>query len=113
MAYEIDETMPMQLGILDFDAEPEVDEEGRFKTAGKVVPGFEHLPPPPERPWFVEKLDDLTEEVAKYLRLTISRTAKELRPNLEDIGGSKATVKFGIKLGIKNGKLTSVVTEVA
>lgn len=34
-----------------------------------------------------------------------------IHPDLAQIGASKASVKFGFKLSLKNGELTSLITE--
>lgn len=59
-----------------------------------------------------ERLFDVSDEVADFLRSSVGRMAVAVRPDLAAIGASKATVKFAVKLSVKNGKLTSWVTEV-
>lgn len=58
-----------------------------------------------------DKLEEVTDEAASFLARQIGGLATKLRPDLASINASKATVKFGLKLVVKNGKLTSWVTE--
>jgi hypothetical protein len=58
-------------------------------------------------------LVEVTEDAASLIGSVIGRVVTSLKPDLKAIGGSKATVKVGAKLGIKNGKLTAWVTEVS
>ena len=77
------------------------------------VIAVEYLPAEGVRVLSVEtKMEDVTEQTATFLARQVGRLASGLRPDLETIGASKATVKFAMKLAVKNGKLTSWVSEV-
>lgn len=53
----------------------------------------------------------VTDKISTAIRGWVGATAKTLSPDLAQIGASKASVKFGVKLSLKNGELTSLITE--
>lgn len=59
-----------------------------------------------------DRLVEVTDDVAYAIRRSIGRLAKYLAPDLDELNASKATVKFAVKASLKNGKLTSFVSEV-
>jgi len=60
-----------------------------------------------------DDLVEVTEQTASLIGHVVGKVATSLRPDLGAIGASKATVKIGAKLGMKNGALTAWVTEVS
>ena len=60
-----------------------------------------------------DRLVEVTEATANVLRKAIEGVATTLRPDLDKIGASKATVKIGAKLAIKNGRITALISEIS
>lgn len=69
-----------------------------------------------ETPMSTDRFDDNVVEVtaatARLLQRAIGVVALGLRPDLEALGASKATVKIGAKLTMKAGKLAALISEV-
>jgi hypothetical protein len=59
-----------------------------------------------------DRIVELTADVAGAIRNSIGAIATGLRPDLEGIQASKATVKLGVKVVAKAGGLAALITEV-
>jgi hypothetical protein len=58
-----------------------------------------------------DRVAALTSETAGLLQKAITAVASQLKPDLESLGASKATVKLGAKLAVKSGKLAALIAE--
>lgn len=85
------------------EAKPDIDQRVFFELGE---------PPEVQIAGIDDRIVEVTEETANVLQRAIQAVATNLKPDLRAIGASKATVKIGAKLAMKNGRLTALISEV-